>query len=111
MASAPSGKYAVNRLHIIMTRAPWMKRWNPLQREVRMKAYLAITGTIFALFALGHFVELVARWNPVDVWFMVGLGAIIVSSLGLSGWAFRLLRASRQEPRADMGSHQRDPSL
>jgi hypothetical protein len=84
---------------------------NPPEKGLsRMRAYLAVTGTIFALFALGHVVELATRWNPGDAWFMAGLDAIILSSLGLSVWAFWLLKHSGEEPRTDTGSHQRDPS-
>ena len=61
-----------------------------------MKAYLLITGTIFALFAAGHLFELVAEWrSPAsDPWFTFGIGLIVVASGALSVWAFRLLRSA-----------------
>ncbi len=61
-----------------------------------MKPYLVITGTIFALFSVGHVVELAGHWrSPAsDPWFTGGVALIIVVSGALSVWAFRLLKTN-----------------
>jgi hypothetical protein len=63
-----------------------------------MKAYLVITGTIFALMAILHVFKAVADWNqlsnhPGDFLIMGGLG---VFAAVLSTWAWRLLRLQRR---------------
>jgi hypothetical protein len=63
-----------------------------------MKAYLIVTGLIFGLLALAHFLRTVAEWDRLatDPWFILvgpGIGAI-AAALGL--WAARLLIVSRR---------------
>jgi hypothetical protein len=56
-----------------------------------MRAYLAITGVLFALLAVLHIWRVIAEWNGFDggFWF-VSLTAILAA--GLSYWAYRLFR-------------------
>jgi hypothetical protein len=60
-----------------------------------MKAYLLISGTIFALLSLFHVYQLVAHWqsNLSDIGFSIAVVAIVLVSAALSFWAFRLMRA------------------
>jgi hypothetical protein len=60
-----------------------------------MRHYLGISGTLFGLIALGHFLRLVFHW-PAEVanwvvpfWFSL-IGLILPAALGI--WAFRLAR-------------------
>jgi len=58
-----------------------------------MKAYLAITGTLFALIAILHTVKAIAErdafsTNPGEAYSMTALGLLAAS---LSVWAWRLL--------------------
>ena len=63
-----------------------------------MKAYLAISGSLFGLIAFLHVLRLFAEWQRmrsdlVELSMMVGLGIV---AAGLCYWAFRLLvRAAR----------------
>jgi hypothetical protein len=62
-----------------------------------MRAYLAITGTIFALLALLHIYRMFAEWNGFgsDFWTVV---VTTLLALGLSYWAWRLFTGlARQE--------------
>jgi hypothetical protein len=54
-----------------------------------MRAYLAITGTLFTLVAILHIWRLFAEWSGFDdgFWF-IGVTAILAA--GLSYWAWRL---------------------
>jgi len=63
-----------------------------------LKAYLITTGILFALFSLGHVLELAAHWHSPrqSHGFIVGMAAIIVVSGALSAWAFTLLRRRSQ---------------
>ena len=58
-----------------------------------MKAYLAVTGTLFGLIVVAHVWRVIAesRTLATDPWFIL----LTVVSAGLSLWAFRLLRATR----------------
>jgi hypothetical protein len=61
-----------------------------------MKAYLATTGTLFALLALVHVWETIAQWrrlasDPGFFWMPV-LGLL---AAGLSIWAWSLLRVAK----------------
>ena len=61
-----------------------------------MRAYLLVTGSLFALLALLHLWRTVAEWSRLgDPVFLVegpGIGAI---AAGLSVWAWRLRPAAR----------------
>jgi hypothetical protein len=62
-----------------------------------MKAYLAITGTLFGLIAVAHFMKSIAdrdslSTNPVEFLSMAALGLVAAA---LSVWAWRLFRLSR----------------
>ncbi len=59
---------------------------------MNLKTYLIVTGVIFALFAVLHVFELVKHWEPHDMGFTIGVSAVIVFSVALSAWAFRLLQ-------------------
>lgn len=58
-----------------------------------MKAYLAVTGTIFAVLAILHLWRTIAEWNlfATDPWFVSGVAAIGVVAALLSLWAWKLL--------------------
>ena len=58
-----------------------------------MKAYLAVTGTLFGLIVVAHVWRVIAesRTLATDRWFIL----LTVVSAGLSLWAFRLLRTTR----------------
>jgi hypothetical protein len=62
-----------------------------------MRAYLVITGLIFALLAIFHARQIVDDWSGFDA----GLWTLLVTMLlcaALAWWAFRLFRSlSRQE--------------
>jgi hypothetical protein len=54
-----------------------------------MRAYLAITGTLFGLLFLLHIWRVLAEWSG----FNAGTGFVLLTAmiaLGLSVWAFRL---------------------
>ncbi len=54
-----------------------------------MKAYLAITGVLFALLALVHLYRIAHEWNGFngDFWFVFVTAAI---ALAFAAWAWRL---------------------
>jgi hypothetical protein len=55
-----------------------------------MRAYLAITGTLFGLLFLLHIWRVIAEWSG----FNAGTGLVLLTAmiaLGLSVWAVRLL--------------------
>lgn len=60
-----------------------------------MKAYLGITGTLFALLAAWHVVELVThiQRGESDPGTIVMIVVVTALAGGLAIWAFRLLRA------------------
>ena len=62
-----------------------------------MRAYLAITGTLFGLLFLLHIWRVIAEWSG----FNAGAGLVLLTAmiaLGLSVWAFRLFASlTRQE--------------
>jgi len=61
-----------------------------------MKAYLLITGLLFALIATAHLLRTIAEWSrlAVDPWFLLqGPGLGLVAG-GLTFWAWRLLRTT-----------------
>jgi hypothetical protein len=62
-----------------------------------MKAYVLISGLIFALVAARHLVTTVQRLHLAgsDPWFVVGPGLILAGTTGLAIWAFRLLRTTK----------------
>ena len=59
-----------------------------------MKAYLAITGTLFGLIAIMHLLRSIAEWHllATDPWYFLGMSALGVVAATLSVWAWRLLR-------------------
>ena len=61
-----------------------------------MKAYLLTTGTVFALIAVAHVWRVIAESNSLarDPWFVL----ITFLAVGLSIWAFRLLRLVPRAP-------------
>ena len=58
-----------------------------------MKAYLAVTGTLFGLIVVAHVWRAISESAALarDPWFIV----LTLLAAGLSGWAFRLLRTVR----------------
>ena len=73
-----------------------------------MRAYLQLSGILFALVALGHLVRTLARWPLLIAGYplpaIVSLGVAVVAG-GLSIWAWRLLT----EPLAAVGSASKPP--
>ena len=62
-----------------------------------MRAYLAITGALFAFLALLHIWRLFAEWNGFGSDFWTVCVAVLVSA-ALAFWAYRLFAdLSRQE--------------
>jgi hypothetical protein len=61
-----------------------------------MKAYLIITGTLFALLASAHLVLTIAEWRRLaaDPWFILQGPGIGVAAAALSFWAWRLFLTS-----------------
>jgi len=61
-----------------------------------MKAYLIITGTLFALLALVHLWRTIVEWSRLatDPWFIFEGPGIGLIALALCLWAWRLLRRS-----------------
>jgi hypothetical protein len=59
-----------------------------------MKAYLIVTGTLFALLALAHLLRTIVEWSRLagDPWFVVQGPGIGVIAGALAFWAWRLLR-------------------
>lgn len=61
-----------------------------------MKAYLVVSGTIFALFAVMHFFIAFEHWQrpAAGLWSGLGPALIGIGAAGLAAWAFRLTRPS-----------------
>jgi hypothetical protein len=61
-----------------------------------MKAYLIITGTLFALLALAHLWRTIVEWSRLtaDPWFILEGPGIGLIALALCLWAWRLFRRS-----------------
>ena len=59
-----------------------------------MKAYLVVTGSIFALLAVAHLLRTVAEWPRLatDPWFIVEGPGLGVLGGALAFWAARLFR-------------------
>jgi hypothetical protein len=55
-----------------------------------MKAYLVITGTVFALITLAHVWRLIAEWPHLAT--DPGFILITLAAVALSVWAWRLIR-------------------
>lgn len=64
-----------------------------------MKAYVLISGLIFACVAARHLVTTIQRWHltGTDSWFVAGPALILAVTAGFAIWSFRLLRAKRPE--------------
>jgi hypothetical protein len=60
-----------------------------------MRAYLAITGAIFAFFGILHLWRVVVDWNLEETGYLIIAAAI---SISLAVWAFRLFRQFGREP-------------
>ena len=62
-----------------------------------MKAYLLITGLLFALLALVHVWRTIVEWSRLgeDPWFLPQGPGIGLIAAGLAYWAWRLLRGMR----------------
>jgi len=60
-----------------------------------MKAYLVVTGWLFALFVPLHLWRAIVEWprDGLSVGFVAGMGALIVVPGVLAVWAWRLLRS------------------
>ncbi|MGH7532056.1 MAG: hypothetical protein ACREL4_02085 [Gemmatimonadales bacterium] len=60
-----------------------------------MKAYLGITGTLFALLAVWHAFELVGHIQRGETgsWIIATIIGVMVVAGGLATWGLRLLRA------------------
>lgn len=59
-----------------------------------MRAYLAVTGVIFAFFGVLHLSRIVADWDLEETGYLIIAGAI---SISLAFWAFRLFRQLGRE--------------
>ena len=59
-----------------------------------MKAYLLISGTLFGLLAVEHMIRVVEKWRELttDPWFVLAQMFVLVISVVLSAWAWRLHR-------------------
>jgi hypothetical protein len=59
-----------------------------------MKAYLLVSGTIFALFGASHFFITYEHWrrSASDTWEVLVPALIAVCGAALAIWAFRLTR-------------------
>lgn len=59
-----------------------------------MKAYLLISGTLFGLLGVEHMIRVVKTWGELttDPWFVLAQMFILVISVVLSVWAWRLYR-------------------
>jgi hypothetical protein len=59
-----------------------------------MKAYLIITGSLFALLAATHALRLVEEFSSFSTqpWFVTAMISIVIVCATLSVWAWRLLR-------------------
>lgn len=59
-----------------------------------MKAYLIITGTLFALLAATHALRLVEEFSSFSSqpWFVTAMISIVLVCGALSVWAWKLLR-------------------
>jgi len=60
-----------------------------------MKEYLVTTGLIFGVLAGLHIWKAVAEWPQptANLWYVLGMGALVVVPGALSCWAWQLLRA------------------
>lgn len=64
-----------------------------------MKAYLAVTGSIFGIIGVAHLARLFVERHPLsDVGFLAGNLALFVVGGGLAAWAGLLLVRSRRQP-------------
>jgi hypothetical protein len=61
-----------------------------------MRAYLVITGLIFALLAIFHARQIVADWTGFDAALWTLLTTMVLCA-ALAWWAFRLFMSLRQE--------------
>jgi len=59
-----------------------------------MKAYLITTGVLFGLIAVMHILRAIAEWRllSTDPGYFLGMGTLGIVAVGLSVWAWRLLR-------------------
>lgn len=64
-----------------------------------MRAYLFVTGIIFALFALMHFYIAYEHWHRPEgaLWSGLAPALIGVGAASLAAWALRLARPSTRE--------------
>ena len=62
-----------------------------------MKAYIVVTGTIFALMGIGHLLRLFVEARPSDPWFLWINLALSVAGVGFAIWAIQLLRLARAQ--------------
>ena len=70
-----------------------------------MKSYLIVTGGLFGLLALAHFLRTVAEWARLMAqpsFIIEGPGIGVVAAV-LSIWAWRLLRRTTRPPTATPG--------
>ena len=72
-----------------------------------MKAYLATTGTIFALIVIAHVWRVIGESRALahDPWFLL----ITILAAGLSFWGFRLLRSGPGPAEVNRQGHRAEP--
>lgn len=64
-----------------------------------MKAYLLVTGIIFAVVGIAHLLRLFLEGHPLsDSWFLGHNMARFLVGGGLAVWAMRLLASLRRHP-------------
>ena len=65
-----------------------------------MKAYLSVTGVLFALFGAWHFWIAVEHWRRPGLTFWDGGGPALIGvvAAAIAVWAFRLLRGGARSP-------------
>jgi hypothetical protein len=61
-----------------------------------MKAYVIVTGTLFGLMGIGHFLRLFVERRPLDSWFLGINLAVSLVGAGFAIWAIQVLRRTRQ---------------
>ena len=69
---------------------------------MRIRSYLSISGSIFALVAVAHLVRLLAGWQvTIDGWEAPGWISVIglLVPAALATWAFRLASTRAAPPR------------
>lgn len=74
-----------------------------------MRAYVQLSGVLFALVALGHLIRVLARWSLLIAGYplpALASLAVLVVTAGMSVWAWRLLTG----PQATVESASKPPA-